>query len=311
MVIQAMAKYTDRQAQDELKRLIDEIDNVRKKPRLSPKFKSWQAETSELLERVFGRSAKQVKEFDRIPYSLAAFSNQTPDSKFDEAFHQGLKSAAIFLSSVIKDIQSNGVEGKARQSSVVEPSPKESTDEDRSAAGNKRPANISSTSTSTSTLTKTPPARDNDIKPVSARRVLSSTDNNAVLLVSSGEKIFSADIESFLSKIGLSPVVVSHSMDQHEQLFSMVEENSDAGYAVVLLGFQSAGNTTDNAFGLGLLAGRLGPEKVCAVVHDKVTGIDTYSGISYVPVDAAGAWKFMMIKNLKAAGFDVDANLAL
>ena len=70
-----MTKITDKQALDELKRSIDEIDKVRKRPRLSPKFKGWQIETSELLEKVYGRKSKQVKDFDRIPYSLATFSN--------------------------------------------------------------------------------------------------------------------------------------------------------------------------------------------------------------------------------------------
>ena len=296
-----MAKYTDKQAQDELKRLIDEIDNVRKKPRLSPKFKAWQAEASELLERLFGRSSKQVKEFDRIPYSLAAFSNQTPDSKFDEAFHQGLKTAAIALSSAVKEVQTNGVGGKSKQSSVAVPSPKETVSETKT---NSVPPPVAASA-------KVSTVNQGESKPGSTRRVLSSSDSNKVLVISSKATNVSSEITEFLSKIGLTSVTVDNAINQHDSLFSIVEENSDTGYAVVLLGFDSADNSNDHAFGLGALVGRLGKDRVCAVLNDKMTGIDTYKGVTYVPVDAAGAWKFMMIRNLKAAGFDVDANLAL
>ena len=296
-----MAKYTDKQAQDELKRLIDEIDNVRKKPRLSPKFKAWQAEVSELLERLFGRSSKQVKEFDRIPYSLAAFSNQTPDSKFDEAFHQGLKTAAIALSSAVKEIQRNGVGGKSKKSSVTVPSTKETV------AGTR----ASSAPPPVSTSPKVSTGNQGENKPGSARRVLSSSDSNKVLVISSKAKNVPSDIEDFLSKIGLVPVTVNNAINHHDKLFSIIEENPGVDYAIVLLGFDGDSSSNDHAFGLGALVGRLGKERVCAVLHDKLTGINTYKGVTYVPVDAAGAWKFMMIRNLKAAGFNVDANLAL
>lgn len=299
-----MAKYTDKQALDELKRSIDEIDNVRKKPRLSPKFKAWQIETSELLDDLFGRDSKQVKEFDRIPYSLAAFSNQTPDSKFDEAFQQGLKTAAITLSSAVKEIQTNGVGGKSKQSNAAASSPKEPVEETKTAP-------VPPPDPPPSSSSKISTEKESEDKPVTVRRVLSSTDSNKVLIISSGEKTVSADVREFLSKIGLSPVLKDFKVDQHDRIFSVIEQNPDTEYAIVLLGFDSTKNGNDYAYGMGVLVGRLGQDRVCAVVNDKMTGIDTYSGINYVPVDAAGAWKFMMIKNLKASGFDVDANLAL
>ena len=279
-----MAKYTDKQAQDELKRVIDEIDNVRKKPRLSPKFKSWQAETSELLERLFGRNSKQVKEFDRIPYSLAAFSNQTPESKFDEAFHQGLKTAAITLSSAVKEIQTNGLGGKKKQS---QPAPVEKAE----------PELIRSSVT--------------EIKPPPPRAASVPADSKKILVLMSGDKNVEAEVSDFLSKLGLNPVVVSHSVSKHSALFSAIDQNTDAAYAIVQLGFDEKVVSNDTAYGLGMLVGKMGRDKVCAIINDKSTGIDTYDGITYVPVDPAGAWKFMMIKNLKMAGFQVDANLAL
>ena len=278
-----MAKLTDKQAQDELKRLIDEIDNVRKKPRLSPKFKSWQSETSELLEKVFGRSSKQVKEFDRIPYSLAAFSNQTPDSKFDEAFQQGLQKAAIALSSAIKEIQTSGAGGKSTSS----PPPPSPPPVEKPKA----------------------PVKEEKIAPQAPQT--SPVDSNTVLLFATAGNDIKKDVLDFLAKIGLAPLTISCKTTEHDRLLVEVEKNVDAGYALMLLGAEEIKKGNDNAYGLGILVGHLGRDRVCALVAEKVTGIDTYSGITYVPMDAAGAWKFMMIKNLKIAGYEVDANLAL
>ena len=36
-----------------------------------------------------------------------------------------------------------------------------------------------------------------------------------------------------------------------------------------------------------------------------------YDGVVYVPLDDHGAWKMSLVKELKAAEFDVDANFAL
>ena len=291
-----MAKYSDKQALDELKQAIDEIDNVRKKPRLSPKFKAWQIETSELLDSLFGRSSKQVKEFDRIPYSLAAFSNQTPDSKFDEAFQQGLKAAAISLSSAVKEIQTNGVGGKNKNTKATTSKAKVS------APANAEKKNI-----------KPEPARKILAPPVKeeAQETAAPIEGGKVLVVGVSDNGVDSDLNEFLTKIGLQPVSVINKTSQHDMLLEVLEENQDAQYAIVLLGFDDDNDSKDDAFGLGVLVGRLGRDRVCAVVNDKMTSIDTYSSISYVPVDAAGAWKFMMIKNLKTAGFEVDANLAL
>lgn len=280
-----MAKYTDKQAQDELKRLIDEIDNVRKKPRLSPKFKSWQVEASELLEKLFGRNSKQVKEFDKIPYSLAAFSNQTPDSKFDEAFQQGLKTAAIALSSAIKEIQSNGIGGKSRPATVAPAPPPPPP-----------PQQKVPVSEAKDTVQKT-------------RQV--TTDSKKVLLFAAAGDTNKKEVLEFFTKIGLNPLAVSCNTSEHDRLLVEAEKHDDAGYALILLDSSDLRNENENAFGLGLIVGSMGRDRVCVLLSDKMTGIDTYSGITYVPVDAAGAWKFMMIRNLKIAGFDVDANLAL
>ena len=35
-----------------------------------------------------------------------------------------------------------------------------------------------------------------------------------------------------------------------------------------------------------------------------------YQGVVYVPLDPAGAWRFLVAKEMKAIGFEIDMNLA-
>jgi hypothetical protein len=287
---QPMPRYTDKQAIDELNRQLDEIEKVRKKPRMSPAFKTWKIQTGELLESIFGRRSKQIKDFDGIAYSLAAFSNQTPESKFDEAFHQGLKSAAIVLSAAIKDIRKGGTTSK--------PPPKESV----STGG------TASVKEQSKPAAAPPSSAKSSVSPV---RVSSSVTSNNMFLVYADGNPFKRELTDFLSRIGINVVPIPGNPGQQNRLMEKLEQNPDVGYAVVLLNPAAKGITHDVVFELGILVGRLGRDKVCGLVMEKVDILGNYSGISYVPHDAAGAWKFMMIKQLKAAGFNVDANLAL
>ena len=291
-----MTKYTDERAISELKRQIDEIDNVRKKPRMSPKFKSWQNTTSDLLSQVFGRKAKQVRDFASIQYTLAAFSNQTPESKFDEVFHQGLKKAAIVLSSLVKDIQDNGVgrdEPVKHQEAVVrEPVIKKE---------------VTTPAVVESTPAKVVPA----VSEPAPRMLRTAGNSNKIFVVYADQGSIKRDLTDFLARIGIMPVLIEGKPGQLTTLLDQLHEHGDVSYAVVLLDPAQSQITDDVVFELGVLVGCLGPYRICGLLREKLAILANYSGISYVTYDPAGAWKFMMIKHLKTVGYDVDANLAL
>ncbi|MGD8569047.1 MAG: nucleotide-binding protein [Gammaproteobacteria bacterium] len=292
-----MANYTDKQAIDELNRQLDEIDKVRKKPRLSPAFKTWQIQTGELLESVFGRRSRQLKDFDKIAYSLAAFSNQTPESKFDEAFHQGLKSAAIVLSSAIKDVRNKdrGAKPQVSEPAKADAKAKEKEKEPAKPAAAQAPAKPS-----VAANTSAPPQRPQP-----------SAANNKVFVVYADGNRIKSELTDFLAKIGFNVILVQGKPGRQNDVIDKLEKNPDVSYAVVLLNPAATGIAHDVVFELGMLVGGLGRDRVCGLVTEKLDILANYSGISYLPHDAAGAWKFMMIKQLKTAGFVVDANLAL
>lgn len=59
---------------------------------------------------------------------------------------------------------------------------------------------------------------------------------------------------------------------------------------------------------LGYFVGRLGRDRVLALKRGDVEVPSDFNGVVYTDYDAAGHWKFELVKELKAAGYNVDAN---
>lgn len=56
--------------------------------------------------------------------------------------------------------------------------------------------------------------------------------------------------------------------------------------------------------------GKLGREKVCTLYkEDKNFEKPTdYLGVIYIPFDKSGSWRLLLVKELQASGYTVDAN---
>jgi len=55
----------------------------------------------------------------------------------------------------------------------------------------------------------------------------------------------------------------------------------------------------------------LGRNRVCALYEDGVEIPSDYAGVAFVPLDAAGAWRLDLAKEMQAAGLPVDLNKAV
>lgn len=87
-----------------IQKQIDRIDPLKILPRNSAPFKGWHRHTRAVLIRLFGEDSYQIEDFNRINYSLAASNPYTPQSRFDEAFTDGLDEAKMVLLSFIEEI---------------------------------------------------------------------------------------------------------------------------------------------------------------------------------------------------------------
>jgi predicted nucleotide-binding protein len=61
---------------------------------------------------------------------------------------------------------------------------------------------------------------------------------------------------------------------------------------------------------MGFFLGKLGREKVL-LLYEAVDNFEIpsdYDGVVYTQYDSGGAWKSELVRELKAADFDIDAN---
>ncbi|WP_455221452.1 TIR domain-containing protein, partial [Kaarinaea lacus] len=219
------------------------------------------------------------------------------ESKFEEAFQQGLMSAAIMLSAAAKELKKGdvGSNSNSENKSTVERIPTPST---LQPAAPEKPA----PSAAAPAIAKEPPAI--------VKRAMAASGNK-IFLVYANDIGMKGDVSIFLSKMGVSTIVLKDSADTGFSLIDELEKHNDVHYAIVMLNPDASGISENIVYELGLIVGRLGKNRVCGLVKEYISILANYSGISYVPVDPAGAWKFLLIKQLKEAGFNIDANLAL
>ena len=130
-------------------------------------------------------------------------------------------------------------------------------------------------------------------------------------------------VARFLSTLGLNPIILHEKPNAGQTLIEKFETHARTSYAIALftrddVGRLNVDGETDRPrarqnviFELGFFIGRLGRHRACALVEAGVELPSDYGGVVFIPTDAAGHWKFALIRELRAAGYDVDANRAL
>lgn len=133
-----------------------------------------------------------------------------------------------------------------------------------------------------------------------------------------------AEVENFLHQIGLEPVVLHRQPDQGQTIIEKFEQNSDVGYAFVLLTpdemaytmYQDSLPDSDRKkerrarpnviFEFGYFVGRLGRSRVCCLYKGDVVLPSDLSGLVYKKIDESfDSQAFSIIKELKAAGYQI------
>jgi predicted nucleotide-binding protein len=132
------------------------------------------------------------------------------------------------------------------------------------------------------------------------------------------------EMARFLEKLDFQPVILHEQPDQGRPLLSKLRaELADVGYAFALLTPDDAVSAAATpktkrnrarqnvVFEHGMLVGLLGPERVCAVVKGDVEIPSDLAGVLYKRLgvtEALDSIGLELIKELKTAGYEVDAN---
>ncbi|KSV72934.1 hypothetical protein N182_28820 [Sinorhizobium sp. GL2] len=123
-------------------------------------------------------------------------------------------------------------------------------------------------------------------------------------------------VARFLTSLGYAPVILHEMANRGRTIIQKFrEEASDVGFAVVLMtpddempnGEMRARQNV--ILELGFFLGKLGPERVAAIVKGKLETPSDFDGVVYTPYDAG--WKSALAKELDAAGYEFDWNTVM
>lgn len=149
--------------------------------------------------------------------------------------------------------------------------------------------------------------------------------NDSVFIVHGHDNDMKLAVARLLEKLGINPIILHEQPNRGQTMIEKLTDNaSRAGFAIVLLSPDDIAKgikETEDAFRtrprqnvvfeMGFFIGLLGRSNVIALYKTKDFEIlSDYQGVVYIPYDGNN-WSFDIVKELKSAGFRVDANLLI
>lgn len=269
-----MAQPTKAKAIERLRRVLNAVPELKRLSISSPEFEKWHRNTQVTITNAFEGESSHISDFNKINYSLLIFSSDTPESEFQAAYVRGLERAASVLESMIDEIE-------------------EYWGEDDTSLGS------------------------TDIE------TMEFSDTSRVFVIHGRDEAARETVARFLEKLGLEPVILHEQANKGRTIIEKFEDHADVGFAVVLLTPDDVGGLRGEQpklnprarqnviLELGFFLGKLGRQRVCPLVKGDVETPSDYDGVVYAKLDDAGSWKMELVRELKAADFDVDANKAI
>lgn len=144
--------------------------------------------------------------------------------------------------------------------------------------------------------------------------------SNRVFVVHGRDNEVKETTARFLEKLGLVPIILHEQTNQGKTIIEKFEDYADVNFAIVLMTPDDSCSQADNQsvrsyrarqnviFELGYFIGKLGRKNVAAIIKGDVEIPTDISGVVYTGMDNSGAWKMLLAKEIKEAGFDVDLN---
>ncbi len=142
-----------------------------------------------------------------------------------------------------------------------------------------------------------------------------------VFIVHGHDNAAKQEVCRFVEKLGLVAIVLHEQASSGMTIIEKIEHYAnDADFALVLytpcdLGNAAADQTLplrnrarqNVIFEHGYLIAKLGRENVCSLVKGDIETPNDISGVVYVALDIGGAWKTVVAKELKTAGYTIQS----
>ena len=145
------------------------------------------------------------------------------------------------------------------------------------------------------------------------------TDFGRVFIVHGHDEAPRETVARFIVGVGLEPVILHEQANQGMTVIEKLIANGNVGYAVVLLTPDDLGRSISEdddkprarqnvILELGYFLGRLGRERVMALLKGNVEIPSDYMGVVYERYDSGGAWRQKVGRELQTAGYKIDWN---
>ncbi len=269
-----MPKPIKARAKEHLQRALDAIPDLKQAKYGSPEFEKWKRDTKVAIDYAFENSPSKAKDFATIRYSPIAFlAGATSAPEFQRPYVRGLDSATAVLKSMIEEIE-------------------EYWEED----GNQEPTSSK------------------------VAEILERANTNEVFMIHGRDRGTRDTVTRFLEDLGLAVVILEEQPDQGRTVIEKFEQCVQGDFAIALFTPDDVGGSNDDAlqprtrqnviFEFGYFIGKFGRARVRALIKGDVEIPSDYSGVVYIRLDDSIGWKMALIKELKGAGFNIDANRA-
>lgn len=247
-------------------------------------FEGWRRAVKTALRRLFNEKSEHIEAFDAVRYTPLMFSLDAniPAYLVDSAFMDGMAEAKVVIRSALDEFEDYEMNEAAEAGK-------------RTNGANHKKNNGA----------------------VSKRRKLSKD----IFIVHGHDNEMKLDAEQTLKELRLKPVILHKRPSRGKTLIEKFEKNANVQFAVVLLsdediGYAKADGKTaarprprqNVILELGYFIGRLGRDRVLALKRGNIELPTDFSGVVYTAYDSAGAWKTELARELRAAGYPVDAN---
>lgn len=255
---------------------LDQISDLKQAGKETPEFTTWRRDTRVALENIFDENAHQVAEFTRIKYRPRMFVAGGSNDQIGRSFIGGIDRAQATLDSIKNEIDNYW----------------EDDSSDEGASG--------------------------QVPSPSTNGEMQTPINGKVFVVHGRNDSVRATVTSFLSRIGLDPIVLQDQPNEGRTIIEKFEDYSDVGFAVVLLTPDDIGGLNDSDLNprprqnvvleWGFFLGKLGRDRVAALLQDEIEFPNDYSGVVYIEIDDNEGWNTRLFRELNNAGMPVDHN---
>jgi predicted nucleotide-binding protein len=145
-------------------------------------------------------------------------------------------------------------------------------------------------------------------------------NKSQIFIVHGHDEVAKSKTARFVEKLGFEAIILHEQASSSKTIIEKIEEYSNVGFGIILytpcdIGGKQISNPElksrarqNVVFEHGFLIGKIGRSNVCALVKGDIETPNDISGVVYVSMDEADAWRYTIARELKKAGYNVDMN---